>query len=63
MGHLLILMWIKEHYNQITFTTLEFSNAIHVLNQKSFKKKLKLKLKIVKSPAGFKFLTYKFMYS
>lgn len=50
-------MWIKEHYNQITFTTLEFSNAI----QKSFKKKLKLK--IVKSPAGFKFLTYKFMYS
>lgn len=54
-------MWIKEHYNQITFTTLEFSNAIHVLNQKSFKKKLKLK--IVKSPAGFKFLTYKFMYS
>lgn len=56
-------MWIKEHYNQITFTTLEFSNAIHVLNQKSLKKKIKLKLKIVKSPAGFKFLTYKFMYS
>lgn len=46
-------MWIKEHYNQITFTTLEFSNAIHVLNQKSFKKNLKLKLKIVKFDFSF----------
>lgn len=54
-------MWIKEHYNQITFTTLEFSNTC--IKPKKFKKKLKLKLKIVKSPAGFKFLTYKFMYS
>lgn len=52
MGHLLILMWIKEHYNQITFTTLEFSNAIHVLNQKSFKKKIKIKIKNCKIPGG-----------
>lgn len=41
-------MWIKEHYNQITFTTLEFSNAIHVLNQK----KIKIKIKNCKIPSG-----------
>lgn len=59
MRHLSILMWIKVHYNQNTFTGFEFSNFITVI-QKNF---LKLfgKVKILKSQAGFELMTYRFV--
>lgn len=61
MGHLLIITCKKVHYNQSTFTDLEFSNfAIHV-----FDKKICLNIfgmvKIVKAPVRFEFVNYRFV--
>lgn len=37
MGHLSILMWIKENNNQNTFTVLEFPHFT-IVDQKNFEK-------------------------
>lgn len=60
MGHLSILMSIKVHYNQHTFTCLEFSNYTTLNQKKLFFFKFG-KVKIVKVHKGLKFVTYRFV--
>lgn len=57
MTHQSILMQIKLHYNQITFTEIEDLN-FHIFDQKLCSKTF-WKGKIIKTPAGFESMTYR----
>lgn len=55
MRHQSILMWIKVHCYQNTFTGLEFSN-IKIFNQKIHFFKISGKVKILKSSVRFELI-------
>lgn len=50
-------MWIKEHYNQNTFTVLQI---LQYLNKK-YVLKFFGKVTIIKAPGGFELMTYGFV--
>lgn len=61
MGHksILICTWIKENGIQHTFTVLEIWIPQYLSKIKVLKKFWKVK--IIKDPAGFKIMTYRFV--
>lgn len=58
MGHLSTLMWVKVHNNNNPFTGLEFT--IFTILYKCMTKMFE-EVKILKGPARFKLVTYKFV--
>lgn len=60
MGYLSILMWIKTHYSQNTFTGLEIWNLMFYLKIpfSNIEKKIKI---LLKSQAGFELITDRFV--
>lgn len=62
LRHLSISMWINVHYNKNTFIGLE---GLEFLNFAIFEQKHFLiffaQVKIIKDPAGFKVMTYRFV--
>lgn len=60
MGNLSILMLIKEHSNQNTFTIVKFFYFTIFTKKKKVLKNFG-KVKIIKSPAGFELMIYRFV--